>query len=154
MLLIGMRRTLRSLLLVLACATSACDSSGLPLVPRGNDGGLAIGGTGGGARSDTLGFAVQPSSATARDIITPPIQVIVRDSLGNVDTAFTAAITIAIAVNPAGGLLSGTTSVAPVNGIAQFGDLSIDLPGTGYVLRASAPGAAGATSSPFDILAP
>src|SRR2546423_15345888 len=100
MLLIGMRRTPWSLLLVLACATSACDSSGLPLVPRGNDGGLAIGGTGGGARSDTLGFAVQPSSATARDIITPPIQVIVRDPLGTAATPLPAAIPIATHVHP------------------------------------------------------
>ena len=57
-------------------------------------------------------------------------------------------------MNPVGGILSGTTSVAPVNGIAQFGDLSISAAGTGYVLRASASGAVAVSSSPFDILAP
>jgi len=151
--LLSMRHTRWSLLLV-ACALGACDvGPGGPLGLGGN-GGIAIGGTGGGSGADTLGFAVQPSSATAGNIITPAIQVIVRDSLGNPDTSFTAAITITIGVNPSGGTLSGTASVAPVNGIAQFGDLSIDKAGTGYVLRASATGAVGASSNTFDILAP
>jgi hypothetical protein len=148
--LLSMRHTRWSLLLV-ACALGACDvGPGGPLGLGGN-GGIAIGGTGGGSGADTLGFAVQPSSATAGNIITPAIQVIVRDSLGNPDTSFTAAITITIGVNPSGGALSGTASVAPVNGIAQFGDLSIDKAGTGYVLRASATGAVGASSNTFDI---
>ena len=151
--LLSMRHTRWSLLLV-ACALGACDvGPGGPLGLGGN-GGIAIGGTGGGSGADTLGFAVQPSGATAGNIITPAIQVIVRDSLGNPDTSFTAAITITIGVNPSGGTLSGTASVAPVNGIAQFGDLTIDKAGTGYVLRASATGAVGASSNTFDILAP
>jgi len=151
--LLSMRHTRWSLLLV-ACALGACDvGPGGPLGLGGN-GGIAIGGTGGGSGADTLGFAVQPSSATAGNIITPAIQVIVRDSLGNPDTSFTTAITITIGVNPSGGTLSGTASVAPVNGIAQFGDLTIDKAGTGYVLRASASGAVGASSNTFDILAP
>jgi hypothetical protein len=148
--LLSMRHTRWSLLLV-ACALGACDvGPGGPLGLGGN-GGIAIGGTGGGSGADTLGFAVQPSNATAGNIITPAIQVIVRDSLGNPDTSFTAAITITIGVNPSGGTLSGTASVAPVNGIAQFGDLTIDKAGTGYVLRASATGAVGASSNTFDI---
>jgi len=143
------------LLVPLACALNACDEGpGGPLGLGGNNGGIAIGGTGGGTGAGILSFAVQPSSATAGNIITPPVQVTVRDSLGNVDTSFTAAITITLAVNPVGGILSGTTSVAPVNGIAQFGDLSISAAGTGYVLRASASGAVAVSSSPFDILAP
>jgi hypothetical protein len=141
------------LLLPLVCALSACDAGpGGPLGLGGNNGGIAIGGTGGSA--DTLSFAVQPSTATAGNIITPAIQVIVRDSFGNPDTSFTAAITITIGTNPVGGTLSGTASVAPVNGTAQFGDLTIDQPGTGYVLDARASGAVGASSSAFDILAP
>jgi len=151
--LLSMRHTRWSLLLV-ACALGACDVGPRGPLGLGGNGGIAIGGTGGGSGADTLGFAVQPSSATAGNIITPAIQVIVRDSLGNPDTSFTAAITITIGVNPSGGTLSGTASVAPVNGIAQFGDLSIDKAGTGYVLRASATGAVGASSNTFDILAP
>jgi hypothetical protein len=149
--LLSMRHTRWSLLLV-ACALGACDvGPGGPLGLGGNNGGIPIGGTGGGSGADTLGFAVQPSSATAGNIITPAIQVIVRDSVGNPDTSFTTAITITIGVNPSGGIVSGTASVAPVNGIARFGDLSIDKAGTGYVLRASATGAVGASSNTFDI---
>src|SRR2546425_12348532 len=76
---------------------------------------------------------------------TPAIQVTVLDSLGNTDPNFTAAVTIAIRTNPVGGNLSGTTSVTPVNGIASFGDLSISKAGSGYTLRATAPGATAAT---------
>jgi hypothetical protein len=153
--LLGMRHTPWSLLLPLACVLSACvEGPGGPLGLGGTNGGIAVGGTGGGTGADTLSFAVQPSSATAGNIITPPIQVIVRDSIGNPDTSFTAAVTITISVNPTGAILSGTTSVAPVNGIAQFGDLSISTSGTGYVLRVSASGAVGASSNSFSILAP
>jgi hypothetical protein len=153
--LLGMRYTPWSLLLPLAGVLSACDvGPGGPLGLGGKNGGITIGGTGGGTGAGVLSFAVQPSSATAGNIITPPIQVTVRDSLGNVDTSFTAAITITIAVNPAGGTLSGTASVAPVNGISQFGDLSINQAGTGYVLRASASGATDVSSNSFNILAP
>jgi hypothetical protein len=149
--LLCMRTPLWSSLL-LACALSACDvGPGGPLGVGANNGGFVIGGTGGGSGADTLSFSVQPSSATAGNIITPAIQVIVRDSVGNPDSSFTTAITITIGVNPSGGTLSGTASVAPVNGIAQFGDLSIDKAGTGYGLRASAAGAVGASSNTFDI---
>jgi hypothetical protein len=151
-----LRHTAWSLLLPLACVLgAACDvGPGGPLGLGGKNGGIAVGGTGGGSGADTLSITVQPSNATAGNIITPAIQVMVRDSLGNPDSSFTAAITITIGVNPAGGTLSGTTSVAPVNGIAQFGDLTINTPGTGYVLRASVAGAVGTSSNPFNILAP
>ena len=88
------RHTRWSLLLSFACALSACDiGPGGPLGLGGNNPGIAIGGTGGGG-ARVLSFAVQPSTATAGNIITPPIQVVVSDSLGNVDSTFTAAITI------------------------------------------------------------
>ena len=87
------------------------------------------------------------------NVITPAIQVQVQDTLGNVDTSFTASVTVAIGTNPVGGRLSGTTSVTPVNGVALFGDLSIDRAGTGYTLSATAPGATGATSASFNVSA-
>jgi hypothetical protein len=134
-----------------ALVTAACPYDRLLT----SNGGLAIsGGDGGGTGPDALSFNVQPSNAAAGNIITPAIQVTVRDSLGIPDSAFAGSITMSLSVNPVGGNLSGTTSVTPVNGIAQFGDLRIDAPGTGYVLRAAATGATAASSSPFDILAP
>jgi hypothetical protein len=50
--------------------------------------------------------------------------------------------------------LSGTTTVTPVNGVASFANLSINNPGVGYTLAASATGRAGATSAPFNVNSP
>ena len=117
------------------------------------NGGFAFGGGGAnGTGPDALAFTVQPSTANAGDIITPGIQVTVRDSLGRPDSAFAANVTIAIAANPVGGTLSGTRSVAPANGVALFGDLSISRSSAGYTLLATAPGATSATSNSFTIL--
>ena len=119
------------------------------------NGGFAIGGGGGGGTGpDRLAFTVQPSSATAGNIITPAMQVQVRDSLGNPDSSFASGITMSISVNPVGGRLSGSLTVAPVNGIAVFGDLVISQSGAGYVLQAAAPGASNASSTSFTIFAP
>jgi hypothetical protein len=63
-------------------------------------------------------------------------------------------VTIAIATNPSGGKLSGTTTVAAVNGHATFTNLSIDKPGTGYTLIASGTRVGSVTSAPFDVLSP
>src|SRR5882762_2536530 len=120
-----------------------------------SNGGLAIsGGGGGGSGPDALAFTVQPSNATAGNIITPAIQVLVRDSLGRPDSTFAGSISMGISVNPVGGRLSGTLSVAPVNGGALFGDLVINLSGAGYVLQATAPSASTASSTSFTIFSP
>jgi hypothetical protein len=137
---------------LIALVTLAC-----PYTDRlGGSNGIVFGngGGGGGTGSATLSFTVQPSTATAGNIITPAIQVTVRDSLGNVDSAFTAAITLSVVVNPVGGNLTGTRSVVPANGTSLFGDLVIDKSGAGYVLQASAPGATATSSNSFNILAP
>ena len=136
-------------LTLVAAGAGACgpDTSGYLL---GANAGLGMG-SGGGSGVDTLAFSVPPSSATAGSVITPAIQVTVLDSLHQPDTAFTNGITIAIGTNPSGGTLSGTATVTPVNGIASFGDLSIDRAGTGYTLKASAPNAVAAVSSSFNI---
>src|SRR5437879_7124592 len=119
--LLSMRHTRWSLLLV-ACALGACDVGPRGPLGLGGNGGIAIGGTGGGSGADTLGFAVQPSSATAGNIITPAIQVIVRDSLGNPDTSFTTAITITIGVNPSRGTLARTAQEAPATALPAAGN--------------------------------
>ena len=100
-----------------------------------------------------LVFAVQPSTATARAIITPEVEVTALDGFGNTATGFTGNVTVAIGTNPAGGVLSGTTTVPTVAGVAAFLTLSIDKPDSGYTLLATATGPTGATSAPFDITA-
>jgi hypothetical protein len=97
-----------------------------------------------------LAFFVQPNSVNLGQVISPPVEVVARDSLGSTDSSFTGSITIAIASNSAGGALSGTKVVGAVNGIATFSNLAIDKAGT-YTLQASASGAASVTSSAFSI---
>ena len=99
-----------------------------------------------------LVFAVPPSNAVAGAAITPAVQVAVQDAQGNAVTTATTSITVAIGTNPASGTLSGTTTVAAVNGVATFANLSINNPGTGYTLTASATGLTGATSSAFNVI--
>src|SRR5436309_6718861 len=98
-----------------------------------------------------LVFTVQPSSAAAGAANSPAMQVAVQDAQGNTVTTATTSITVAIGTNPASGTLAGTTTVAAVNGVATFANLSINNPGTGYTLTASATGLMGATSNAFNI---
>src|SRR5439155_1490721 len=86
-----------------------------------------------GAASELV-FSVQPTNVTAGAAIAPPVQVTARDALGNTATGFTASVTVAIGPNPAGGTLSGPTSVAAVGGVATFAGLSVNKSGTGYAL--------------------
>jgi hypothetical protein len=59
---------------------------------------------------------VQPSNTAAGAAITPAVQVAVQDAQGNTVTTATTSIKLAIGTNPASGTLSGTTTVAAVNG--------------------------------------
>src|SRR5205814_2231132 len=84
-----------------------------------------------------LVFRVQPSNTLPLFTIQPPVEVVAVDATGNTVTSFTGLMTIAIGKN--GGLLmpgtlSGTKTVAAVNGAATFSDLSIDQPGIRYTL--------------------
>jgi hypothetical protein len=100
-----------------------------------------------------LAFATQPSNTGAGGAISPPVQVEIRDQFGARLTTATNTVSLAIGTNPGGGTLSGTTTVAAVNGVATFSNLSIDRLGTGYTLAASSTGLTGSTSSGFDITA-
>src|SRR5439155_988919 len=84
-----------------------------------------------------LAFTGQPSNAVAGAAITPVVQVSAQDALGNTITSFTGNVTVSIANNAGGGTLSGTVTIAAVNGVASFSTLSIDKVGSGYTLTAS-----------------
>src|SRR5262249_38072960 len=79
------------------------------------------------------------------------VQVTVIDPDGNVDTAFAGAGTSALGANPGGGTLGGTVTVPAMDGVADFGDLTLDRPGKGYTLQAISPTGGFATTSPFDV---
>src|SRR5256712_1857818 len=102
--------------------------------------------------ANKLGFGQQPTTTTVGQTISPAMTVQVQDSFGNlVPTDNGRSITMAIAANPGGATLGGTTSVGTVNGVATFSDLSIDKVGTNYTLAASSAGLTGVTSSAFNI---
>ncbi len=98
-----------------------------------------------------LVITMQPGSVAAGQ--TTGIQVSIEDSDGNVTDA-SDMIAITIGTNPSGGTLSGTTTEAANGGVANFGGLSINDPGTGYTITATDQTNAAvtsATSSPFDV---
>ena len=79
---------------------------------------------------EQLVFTTQPTDTTAGSVITPPVQVSIEDSNGNVVTTDNSTVVISLVTNFWNdGTLSGTLSVAAVNGVATFSDLSIDQPG-------------------------
>jgi hypothetical protein len=99
-------------------------------------------------------IAGQPTNT----ILTRAMSPVVARAMLNGAPAPGVQVTVAIANNPAGGHLSGTTTVlTDANGNAIFPDLSIEKAGIGYRLSASASafGALPDLSAPFDItLAP
>ena len=97
-----------------------------------------------------LAFVQQPSNALAGATISPAVQVAVEDVNGNVVSAATNPITLALA---GGSGLGGTLTVTPQNGIATFSNLSVSTAGSGYTLSAGSPNLSSATSASFTISA-
>ena len=132
---------------LITLATSAC---------MGGTGSLLTGVSGNGGGGNTtasLSFFVQPNTANVGQVISPPVEVLARDSLGGTDSAFSGTITVSLASNSTGATLSGTTAVGARDGIATFSNLAVDKAGT-YTLQASAAGATAVTSSSFTITSP
>ena len=99
-----------------------------------------------------LAFTVQPAVSVIGKTPMPAVKVAVQDATGVTITTATNDITLAIGTNPAGGSLAGTFTVAAVNGVATFTDLSIDGPGVGYTLSATSLNLTGATSTQFSVV--
>src|SRR5205823_4352562 len=76
-----------------------------------------------------LAFIVQPSNTVAGATISPAVQVTALDPAGNPVPGFTGSVTVALGSNPGGSTLGGTTTVAAVNGVATFVDLSLNKTG-------------------------
>ncbi len=101
-----------------------------------------------------LAFALEPAFGIAGGPLLPGLVVQVVNSQGQVVTDDnTTVIQIAIATNPSGGSLSGTTSIQVTNGVAEFADLSIDRIGDGYQLEASvlSRGLSAIVTAPFEV---
>ncbi|MGP8052951.1 MAG: kelch repeat-containing protein [Limisphaerales bacterium] len=100
--------------------------------------------------ADHLAIGQQPGNTTAGQSISPPVTVQVLDPFGNLTASITN-VTVAIGNNPGGGTLNGTLTVPAIAGVAIFSDLSIDQPGNGYTLIASATALTGTNSVVFNI---
>jgi hypothetical protein len=106
------------------------------------------------AAATQVAFITQPAITSAGTPISPAVQVGVFDQFGNLRSAATNTIALAIQdTATAGATLSGTASKAAVAGVAAFTNLSINLPGDPYTLRATSSGLTAATSVPFEIAA-
>jgi hypothetical protein len=99
-----------------------------------------------------LAFTTQPGNSSGGSAI-PVFGVAPTDQYGN--SAGSVTIDLSIISNPSGGVLSGTTSVATVGGIATFSNAIIDKAGNGYQLRACISGACSTfvNSASFDVSA-
>src|SRR3989442_9007113 len=104
--------------------------------------------------STELRFSVQPSATGVGLSMTPGVRVVATDGAGNAVTSFAGMVTVAVGAGPAGTVLSGTTAVQAVNGVATFGDLSFDQSGSGFALTARSDGLSDGSSAEFTILSP
>ncbi len=99
-----------------------------------------------------LAFVQQPTSTPTGANITPAVTVAVLDAQGNRVTGYLGSVSITIGTDPVGGaVLAGGGAAAVSGGLATFGALTIDRPGTGFRLAASSGALTGATSVLFDI---
>ncbi|HZN92642.1 MAG TPA: Ig-like domain-containing protein [Myxococcales bacterium] len=102
---------------------------------------------------ESLAFVVEPQDTSINRAFTPAVQVGIKDRFGNI-THSIATVQIQLAENPGNGTLRGTASVAALDGIATFSDLSLDQFGAGYKLSASSGSLAQAVSQEFAITRP
>ena len=105
------------------------------------------------APATKVGFLAQPTSTVAGVSISPAVQVEIQNPLGGRVTTSSAPVTLSLGTNPGSGTLTGTLTVAAVNGVATFNNLKINRTGPGYTLAAASTGLTGATSTAFDITA-
>ncbi len=99
-----------------------------------------------------LAFEQEPTDVVAGGAITPVIEVVTTDALGNLIPVTSGTVELDLYTNPASGMLHGTTLGSVNSGIATFPLASIDKAGSGYVLRAHMAGLDDAYSTPFDVL--
>jgi len=101
------------------------------------------------AAAAQLSVLAEPTAGTAGAPIAPVLTQAL-DPFTNIATSFVGDVTVSVDSGPAAAILSGTTTVTAVAGIATFSDLSFDLAGT-YRLRFQSPGIADTTSAVFSI---
>jgi adhesin/invasin len=114
-----------------------------PIVPITQTAGVTVN----PAAADHFVFTVQPSNTTAGNAMNPAVVVTVLDQFGNTAN-FNGTVTLTVAGGGSG--ISGN-SVTASAGVASFGSLILDTPGT-YNLDVDGGGLPTVQSSSFDIL--
>jgi hypothetical protein len=95
----------------------------------------------------SLAFSVEGGPPSQLVLTSPPpatvtagvgfgLVLAAEDLYGNVDSAFSGSVTVALASNPGGSTLGGATSVSFINGLAIFTDLTMNQAGSGYTFVA------------------
>lgn len=107
--------------------------------------------TGCTATATRLVFSAQPTGGLTDEPFAVQPVVRAEDFNGNLAVNFDGLVLISIGVNPSGGVLVGTPYVSAVDGLATFGGLYINKPGTGYTLLALSGSKDFAVSRPFDV---
>jgi uncharacterized delta-60 repeat protein len=119
------------------------------LISSGLDSPDGIAVAGNMSNTPQLVFSQQPANTTAGTL--PPITVDVDDSNGNLLNTDNSDVTLSLAGGSTGATLGGTTTVAAVDGVATFSNLSIATAGDGYTLTATDGTDTSATSSSFNV---
>jgi hypothetical protein len=96
---------------------------------------------------DRIYFANRMGASVSAGENIPNLVVDVDTPLNAVDTTFNGNVTVSLL---SGGTLIGTTTVTAVEGVATFGDVSIDRAAANYVLEATASGVISGQSNPFN----
>ena len=106
--------------------------------------------------ADHVAFITQPTDTAAGGTIDPSITVAVEDSTDKIVTGDTSSVTLSIdtGTGATGATLGGTLTIAAVNGLATFSDISLTAAGSGgtaYKLTAKDASLTSANSSAFNI---
>ncbi|MES2438099.1 MAG: PQQ-dependent sugar dehydrogenase [Verrucomicrobiota bacterium] len=104
----------------------------------------------GGGQPTKLEVIQQPVSTHVGTSI-GMVKVALQDSTGKTVDSANDTITLTLAGNTPGSVLTGPTAIAAVKGVAVFPSLVIGKPGRGYTLRASSGSLPTASSTSFDI---
>ena len=95
-------------------------------------------------------FVQQPANAFVLTPVIPPVSVQVRDAFGN-PVGAGVKTNLGLGVNPGGAILGGKSALTAANGVATFKALTLNKPGEGYTLLATAGTGTSSASSPFTV---
>ncbi|MBS0261305.1 MAG: hypothetical protein JSS02_05060 [Planctomycetes bacterium] len=104
------------------------------------------------AAASQLVFQSVPSSGIYGIVLAPAVTAAALDAFGNLATGYASNVSIAVGAGPAGFTAGSTLTVAPVNGVATFSNLTLNTAGA-YIFKVSSGALTTATSAAVTISA-